>query len=96
MKRIISVFSVILILFIIFSFSASAAKIPNATKNFFVNDFANVISNEDEAKMQQQGEALYKACGAQVVVATVGNTDGEDIESYSLELARSWGIGLQE
>lgn len=93
MKRIISVFSVILILFIIFSFSASAAKIPNATKNFFVNDFANVISNEDEAKMQQQGEALYKACGAQVVVATVGNTDGEDIESYSLELARSWGIG---
>ena len=46
MKRIISVFSVILILFIIFSFSASAAKFPNATKNFFVNDFANVISKE--------------------------------------------------
>ncbi len=93
MKRIISVSSVILILALIFSFSASAAKVPKATSNFFVNDYANVISNEDEAKMQQQGEALYKASGAQVVVVTVGNTDGEDIESYSLELARSWGIG---
>lgn len=93
MKRILSVSSVILILTLIFSFSASAAKMPQATRNFFVNDFANVISNEDEAKMQQQGEALYKACGAQAVVVTVGSTDGEDIESYSLELARSWGIG---
>lgn len=96
MKRIFSVLSVILILSIIFSLSVSAAKIPKATSNFFVNDFANVISNEDEAKMQQQGEALYKACGAQVVVVTVGNTDGEDIESYSLELARSWSIGSKE
>ena len=96
MKRIFSVSSVILILFLIFSLSASAANIPKATSNFFVNDFANVISNEDEAKMQQQGEALYKACGAQVVVVTVGNTEGLSIETYSLELARSWGIGSKE
>lgn len=93
MKRIVSVISVILVIFSICTFTASAAEIPKATKNFFVNDFANVISNADEEKMQQQGVALYKACGAQVVVVTVNDTDGDDIESYSLELARSWKIG---
>lgn len=93
MKRIVSVISVILVLFSICTFTASAVEIPKATKNFFVNDFANVISNADEEKMQHQGVALYKACGAQVVVVTVNDTDGDDIESYSLELARSWKIG---
>ena len=84
MKRIVSVISVILVLFSICTFTASAAEIPKATKNFFVNDFANDISNADEEKMPQQGVALYKACGAQVVVVTVNDTDGDDIESYSL------------
>ncbi len=93
MKRILSVVSVILVILLIVTFSASAAEIPKATKNFFVNDFANVISNADEEKMQQQGVALYKACKAQVVVVTVNDTDGDDIESYSLELARKWEIG---
>ena len=43
--------------------------------------------------MQSQGESLYSACGAQVVVATVSDLGGDDIESYSLNMARSWGIG---
>ena len=43
--------------------------------------------------MQSQGESLYSACGAQVVVATVSDLGGDDIESYSLNMARSWEIG---
>ncbi len=43
--------------------------------------------------MQSQGESLYSACGAQVVVATVSDLGGNDIESYSLNMARSWEIG---
>ncbi len=96
MKRFFSVISVILVVFSVFSFCAAAVEIPSPTSNFFVNDFANVISDSDEQKMQQQGEALYKASNAQVVVTTVKSTDGEDLESYSLEMARSWGIGSKE
>lgn len=96
MKRIFSVISVILIVLSVCSFCAAAVEIPNPTSNFFVNDFANVISDSDEQKMQQQGEALYKASNAQVVVATVKSTDGEDLETYSLEMARSWGIGSKD
>ncbi len=96
MKKIITVSISILVLISIFTLSASALNIPKATSKFFVNDFANVISDSDEQKMQQQGEELYKACGAQVVVATVKSIDGEDLETYSLEMARSWEIGSKE
>lgn len=93
MKKIYTVFAALAVFLVIFTNVAFAADLPKPTKNFFVNDFANVISNADEEKMQQQGEALFKECGAQVVVVTVKSLNGEDLESYSLNLARSWRIG---
>lgn len=93
MKKIYTVFAALAVFLVIFTNVAFAADLPKPTKDFFVNDFANVISNADEEKMQQQGEALFKECGAQVVVVTVKSLNGEDLESYSLNLARSWRIG---
>lgn len=93
MKKIYTVFAALAVFLVLFSNVAIAADLPKPTKNFFVNDFANVISNADEEKMQQQGEALFKECGAQVVIVTVKSLNGEDLESYSLNLARSWRIG---
>lgn len=93
MKKIYTVFAALAVFLVLFNNVAFAADLPKPTKNFFVNDFANVISNADEEKMQQQGEALFKECGAQVVVVTVKSLNGEDLESYSLNLARSWRIG---
>lgn len=93
MKKICTVFAALAVFLVLFTNVAFAADLPKPTKNFFVNDFANVISNADEEKMQQQGEALFKECGAQVVVVTVKSLNGEDLESYSLNLARSWRIG---
>ena len=93
MKKIYTVFASLAVFLVLFTNVAFAADLPKPTKNFFVNDFANVISNADEEKMQQQGEALFKECGAQVVVVTVKSLNGEDLESYSLNLARSWRIG---
>lgn len=93
MKKIYTVFAALAVFLVLFTNVAFAADLPKPTKNFFVNDFANVISNADEEKMQQQGEALFKECGAQVVVVTVKSLNGEDLESYSLNLARSWRIG---
>lgn len=93
MKKIYTGFAALAVFLVLFTNVAFAADLPKPTKNFFVNDFANVISNADEEKMQQQGEALFKECGAQVVVVTVKSLNGEDLESYSLNLARSWRIG---
>ena len=63
MKKIIAVLTAVFLLAGASVLNVFAVSIPKATSSFFVNDFANVISNEDKNKMQQQGEALYKKFG---------------------------------
>lgn len=79
-------------LFIALPLAASAA-IPSATSAFLVNDFANVISAEDEEYMLNIGGALEDETGAQVVVTTVTFLDGMDIEAYAHQMFNQWGIG---
>lgn len=72
------------------------ASLPSPTNQFFVNDFAGVISNEDISEMQKKGESLYHKTKAQAVVVTVNDMGGEVIENYAIKLARQWGIGDAE
>lgn len=69
---------------------------PKPTTAFFVNDFAGVLDSGDSEQMQKSGEQLYEKTTAQVVVVTVSDMGGKDIESYSIGLARQWGIGSKE
>lgn len=66
------------------------------TDEFFVNDFASLLTLEDQYKMQELGESLYYQTTAQAVVVTVNDMGGEDIDSFALNLARDWGIGDKE
>lgn len=77
----------------VFALPVAAVSYPEPTEAFFVNDFAGVISTSDRDKMQSAGEQLYERTTAQVVVVTVDDMDGSDLDTYSLNLARSWGIG---
>ncbi len=70
--------------------------LPTATDRFFVNDFADILSDSDEDTVYQAGVALQEATDAQVVLVTVQDTDGLELEEYSLQLAREWGIGDSE
>ena len=93
MRKIIS-FLIALVLLVGFSVTGFAQTVyPKPTDNFFVNDFADILSSEQEAQLQSMGVNLYNASKAQVVVVTVDSLDGKDIDSYALGLARSWGIG---
>lgn len=96
MKKFVSLAVTVCVLLLMLLPFASALDIPKPTADFFVNDFANVISESDRRTMQNQGEKLYKACKAQVVVATVSTLGGSDLETYSLKMAREWGIGDKE
>lgn len=63
---------------------------------FYVNDYANVISEETEKHIIEQNVKLNAKTGAQIVVVTVTSLDGENIESYANGLFRSFGIGDKE
>lgn len=73
-----------------------AVKIPEPTSSFFVNDFADVISDDDEKMLMAIGTDLYKQTTAQVVVVTVDSLDGTEIEDYALKLGREWGVGSKD
>ena len=73
--------------------ASDAGSYPTPTSAFFVNDFADVIYQADQAAMQQAGEQLYNNTQAQVVVATVETLDGQEIREYGIGLSRAWKIG---
>ena len=92
-KRITALLTVLLLLALPCS---AAIDVPDPTRDFFINDYADVISSTDELIMQSKAENLYHACGAQVVIVTLPSLEGEEIQNVSLNIARSWGIGSQD
>lgn len=74
----------------------SVVSYPNPTDKFFVNDYADVLSDATEQKVFEQGNALYEKTDAQVAVLIVESLNGEDIERYSMEIAEKWKLGDQE
>lgn len=69
---------------------------PEPSERFFVNDFADVMTDEDEQAVYAAGVALYEATDAQIVLLTVTDLDGQSLEDYALHIARDWGIGAEE
>ena len=95
MKRILS-FAVALILLLCFCGCGSSNKKLTATQDFFVNDFADVISSEDESVMLSKAVALNDKTTAQVVTVTVESLGGREISDFALALGREWGVGSEE
>jgi len=89
------VFIIYMLIFLFFlSFNAQAAK-----ENKFprpvgaVNDYASVLSPKVKAAMESLSREILQKTGASVVVATVKNLEGGNIDLYANELFAYWGIG---
>ena len=66
---------------------------PKATNEFYVNDFANILSAETKQYILDHSVALEKETTAQVIVSTVTSLEGEDIDMYGLNMGREYGVG---
>lgn len=66
------------------------------TGDFYVNDYAQVLSEEDRLYILQKSIALEGETHAQLVVLTVPSLEGETPERYALQVGRDWGIGGEE
>ncbi len=66
------------------------------TEEFYVNDYAGVLTNSQESGIVSSAKSLAKETGAQVVVLTVESLEGRAMEEYAIEVAREWGIGDKE
>ncbi|MEK6857843.1 MAG: TPM domain-containing protein [Nanoarchaeota archaeon] len=83
-----------LVLFLFFLFlvsSAFALDIPKPAG--YVNDYANIISPDFELKINNLISEIEKNTTVEIAIVTIPSLDGEDIFSFSLKLAREWGVG---
>lgn len=69
---------------------------PTPTDKFFVNDFADVMTEADINTVYTSGAALYEATTAQAVIVTVDSLNGKEPADYALELGREWGVGAED
>lgn len=72
-------------------------KLPEPTREFYVNDFADLIDEEAENNMIQVNLNYENTEEKpQIVVATVPNLQGLDENKYAVELFEKWKIGNKE
>lgn len=62
----------------------------------YVNDFANVIDDATQERMERILTKLKERADIEFAVVTVPTTGGQDIFNYSLAVARGWKIGSPE
>lgn len=62
----------------------------------FVNDFAQVLSEETESTLNETLQAFAASTTNEIVVVTVPTIGDEYIEQYAVKLFEEWGIGSQE
>ena len=73
--------------------SVKSFAVVSQTKDFFVNDYAGVLTEETKNYIIQTNAELQQKTGAQIVVVTVKSLDGQSIEEYATELFRKFSIG---
>ena len=83
-------------LILFFSFSQSSNAIVSPTNEFYVNDYANVLSENTKNYILENSVKLYDKTGAQIVVVTVKSMDGLAIEDYANGLFNKFGIGNKD
>ena len=77
-------------------FLPSVKAIVKPTSDFYINDYANILSYETEEYILNRSVALNNADGTQIVVVTVPNLEGMTLESYATKLFREFGIGNKD
>lgn len=64
---------------------------PNPPK--LVNDFANVLSPDEEAQLEKTLVAYDDSTSNQVAIVLINTLNDYPIEEYAIKLFRDWGIG---
>ena len=96
MKKVCKLTALLLCAVLLFSGLASAITVVDPTADFYVADYANVLSDETEKYIIDMNRTLEEKTGGQVVVVTIEFLGGQPIEEYAYTLMNEWKIGSSE
>ncbi len=81
---------------LLFGVSCVSAYEKPGNPEGYVSDFAQVLTDTEEASLEGLLADLEKQTGAQTAVVTVPDMGGDYIEHYAVKLFEEWGIGGSE
>ncbi len=90
MKRLLLLIATLITLF---PASVALADQPPPKPVGYVNDFANVISSDVEAPLEDALRLFEEETTVELVVVTVTDLGGTTVEDYAVRLFGDWGIG---
>lgn len=59
----------------------------------YINDFANLLSNEEESFLNQKLQKYWDTTSTDLVVVTIETLNGEEPFDVGLKIYNTWGIG---
>ncbi|MGD9634907.1 MAG: YgcG family protein [Pirellulales bacterium] len=69
------------------------AVVAPSDPNARVHDFANLLSREQRASLEDLAREVDRLTTAEMAVVTVPTLDGQPVDDYAHELFEEWGIG---
>lgn len=96
-------FLVLFLILLVISYFVGRSDYPHPTEAYYINDYADALSQAARNTIMREGERLFYASedendgGAQVVFATFTVNSMDDVSSYfKTDLYRYWKIGTDD
>lgn len=85
--------SILLLFLTTLALAKEIPPVPNPPR--LVNDFAGMLSPQEEQTLERKLVAYDDSTSTQIAVVTERTLEGEEIFDYTNRLARAWGIGRE-
>ena len=86
----------IAITILVSSLSYGQTQADNQKYKRLVNDYANILSNNEENALEHKLVAYDDSTSTQIAVVTIESLNGNEISGYSFQLAEKMGIGRKD
>ncbi|MGF7535702.1 TPM domain-containing protein [Bacillus mexicanus] len=90
----------LLFLVVMFLSGVGVAKatpnIPEIKGDIYVQDFAHIFNEKEKAELLELGKKMDDKTSAQISVVTVDSLENRNIEEYSVDVFRKYGLGDKE
>ena len=96
MKKLLNIFFLLLLNTVVFSqtfFDAKSLLTPRTGKQKLVNDFAGVLTPDQQQVLESKLVQFDDSTSTQIAVVIIPNLDGYDVADYAVQLGRAWGVG---
>ena len=91
MKKLLLTTLTLFLLVPVFVFAYTSPGSPDG----FVNDFADVLSSQTEAQIEERLLNFQNQTNSQIAVVTIPELVDETIETYAVRLFEEWGVGQE-